>query len=210
MAYNSATHTNPSFTNHSTPPITHVHCQTINCTITTSKNTTESVITTLSTTPTTISTTFRVSIEPVTSHNQHSIKESAGITTPMRRPPKLNIFPSRDFRLKCHKQYSSPFLQLQTTLTTAATSNFEQTTTTTKPPPKFKTSPSTSPQPTTTHSTSASGKHLPSEKDTTLTSTITITPTTINTTPTTRIPALMSINTSPHLDSTYHPDIPPP
>ena len=194
-AYHSTTHTSPSTTHHSTSSITHVHPKTISCTITTSNNTPESFITMLSTTLATISTTTTFSVEPVTSLKLHSIKESARITTPKRCPPTLDIFPSRDFRLKRHKKYSSPFTQFQTFLTTATTSNFEPpstvsttttTTTATKPLPKFETSPLISPQPTTTtHSTSATGIYLPSEKDTTSpsTSTIIITPTTTTTTP---------------------------
>ena len=122
----------------------------------------------------------------------------------MRCPPTLDIFYSRDFPLKRNKEYSPPFTQLQILLTTTTTSNFEPPTTVStasttncyKTPPKFKTSPPTSPLPTTIHSTSTTSKHLPSEKDTTPTSTITITPTSITVTPPTRIPALMSINTS--------------
>ena len=162
LATHSFTHTRPSTTHYSTPSITpttisHIHPQTISCTKITSNNTSESTNTTLSTIPPTISTTTTSFIEPVNSPKQQK-----------RRPPTLDIFPSRDFRLKRYKEYSSPFTQLQTILTTATTSNFEPrttiSTTATKPHPKCKTLPPTSPQPTATHSTSATGKHLPSKK----------------------------------------------
>ena len=112
LVYHSTTHTSPSTTHHSTPSITHVHRHTISCTRTTSDNIPESAATTLSTTPTTISTTTTFSMELVTSYRQHSIKESAHMTTTKRPPPTWDIFSSRDFRLKCHKGYSSPFTQL--------------------------------------------------------------------------------------------------
>ena len=103
FAYHSTTHTSPSTNHYSNPSIAHVHRHTIRCTITTSNNIPEAAINMLWTTSTTIwTTTF--SIEPVTSHKQHSIKESAHITTPKRTPPTLDIFSSIDFRLKCLKE----------------------------------------------------------------------------------------------------------
>ena len=187
---------------------------------TTSNNTLELANITLLTTLTSMSTTTTFSIEPVISTKQHSIKESACIATPKKRPPTLYIFHSRDFQLKCHKEYSSPFTQSQTILTTARTTHHRLHHHCYKLLPSV-TSPPTSPQPTTTHSISTTGKHLPSEKNTTPTSTITITPTTTTTTPPTRIPALMNINTylpprfqisSPHTSSIaipLSPSIPP-
>ena len=119
LAYHFTTHTSPSTTHYSTLSITrttisNVHPQTISCTnITTSNNTSKSANTTLSTTPTSIPTTTTFSIESVTSPKQQS-KNFSHIATTKRRPPTLDIFPSRDFRLKCHKEHSSPFTQLQT------------------------------------------------------------------------------------------------
>ena len=161
----------------------------------------------LSIIPTTISTTNTSFVEPISSPKQlpskskNSIKGSSHIITTKGCPPTLDIFTSRHFRLRHHKKYSSPFTQLQTILTTAPISKFKSpttiyTTTATKPPLKSKISPPTSPQSTPTHSTSVTDKHLSSEKDITPTTTTTITSTATTTIPPTKIPAVMSINTS--------------
>ena len=152
----STTHTSTSSTTvystlfviHTT--ISHVHPQTISCTnITTYNNTPKLAKTTLSTFPTTISTTNNSFVEPVTfpkqipSNEKNSIKESACVTLPKKRPPTLDIFPSRDIWLKRHKKYSSPFTQLQTNLAASPASNIKSSTsisasTATNAPPKSK------------------------------------------------------------------------
>ena len=112
----------------------------------------------LSTIPTTILITSTSFVEPISSPKQlpsnskNLIKESSRITTTKGSPPTLDIFTSRDFWLRHHKKYSSPFTQLQTVLTTAPISKFKSPTTisttiATKPRLKSKISPPTSPQP---------------------------------------------------------------
>ena len=161
----------------------------------------------LSIIPTTISTTnisfleLNSSPKQLPSNSKNSIKGSSHITTTKRCPPTLDIFTSRDFRLRHHNKFSSPFTQLQTILTTAPISKCKSptttyTTTATKPLLQPKISPPTSPPSTPTHSTSVTNKHFSSEKDITPTTTTTITSTATTTIPPTKIPAVMSINTS--------------
>ena len=127
-----------------------------------------------------------------------------------RRPPILDIFPSRDIQLKRHKIYSLPFRQPQTSLTTTPTTNskspppLHQTL-----PPKLKISPPINPKLTAKHSKSFSvnDKLRFSKKDITFTASTTSTPNTTTTTSPNKIAVLISIITSPpprfHMPSSH-------
>ena len=64
----------------------------------------------------------------ITTREKSSIRKSSCITTPKGRPSTLYIFPSRDNRLKRHKNYSLPFKQLQTGQTTTPSSSSKSST----------------------------------------------------------------------------------
>ena len=113
----STPHTSISSTIHyNIPSITpttifHIHHLPISGTnITTSINTPELVKTSLQTIPTTISTTTTNYLGSVTlpkqlpSEKKTSIEELAYITMPKALSPTLDLYPSRDFRLKRHKK----------------------------------------------------------------------------------------------------------
>ena len=165
------------------------------------------VETSLWTIPTIIPTTTTPSLRPVTlpkqwvSEKKTSIKELTCITIPKGHPPTLDILPFRDFRLKHHKKNNSSFTQHLTILTTSFTSNSKfftsiSTTTTTNPPPKSKITPPTNTKPTLQQSTLVTDRHhFPKRTIRTATTAI---PTITTTTPLTKIPGLMRINTSTH------------